>query len=272
MASNANIKSPQSGRRKIMYNNSIESRILVYEKNGQSLKPIKIYYDSNGRKWIESRPGTKFVIEIKNNDFNTYLAVVSVDGLNVLDASKAELKPNNGYVLYGKNSMKINGWRTSLEDVREFVFTANKNDSYAHKLGADESNTGVIGLAFFREKQKAWYSSTATTWPPISPSWTYTSTVLTNSQNSYFDCSASMGTLRSCSVSEPVTKSFSMSTAQGSSVSDKVIEIDKEFEEIVSATDTIYYDSRENLIAKGILKEEEKLPEPFANTKFCPSL
>lgn len=254
-----------------MYNNSIESRILVYEKNGQSLKPIKIYYDSNGRKWIESRPGTKFVIEIKNNDFNTYLAVVSVDGLNVINASKAELKPNNGYILYGKSSMKINGWRTSIENVREFVFTANKNDSYAHKLGTDESNTGVIGIALFKEKQKILYFSTTITWPPANPSLTYTPTISTDSQNSYFNYSTSTQT--TYNISEPTIKNFSMSTTQGSSISDKVVEINKEFEETVYATDIIYYDNRENLIARGILKEnEEKLPEPFANNRFCPNL
>lgn len=235
---------------------SIESRILVYEKTGNSLKPIKIYMDSNGRKWIESRAGTKFVIEIKNNDYNTYLAIVSVDGLNVLDASKAELKPHNGYILYGKNSMKINGWRTSLNDIREFVFTADKNESYTHKLGADEFNTGVIGLAFFKEKQFAWYgySSTATVWPPTNPS--------TNIRSmSTFNCSAT------------IELNSAMSTAQGNSIQDKVVEVVKEFEETVSFIDTIYYDSKENLISRGIIREEiEKLPEPFANTKFCPSL
>lgn len=252
-------------------NSSIESRILVYEKSGNSLKPIKIYMDSAGRKWIESRPGTKFVIEIKNNDYNTYLAVVSVDGLNVLDASKAELKPHNGYVLYAKNSMKINGWRTSLSDVREFVFTADKTESYTHKLGADESNTGVIGLAFFKEKPNVWcgYSSTATTWPPINP-WTSTtirSMSYSDSSSAVFNCSAS---IPSHSNSAPLT---TMSTAQGDSVQDKVVEVEKEFEEIASFVDTIYYDSKENLVSRGIIREEvEKLPQPFANTGFCPSL
>jgi len=234
---------------------NIESRILIYEKNGNNLKPIKIYFDSSGRKWIESHEGTKFVIEIKNNDYNTYLAIVSVDGLNVLDASKAELKPNNGYVLYSKKSMKINGWRTSLDDVREFVFTSDKNESYAHKLGANESNTGVIGLAFFKEI----VVPTITMWPP-------------NNWNSTSYTVASASTVVPTNLSANL-RSMSMSTAQGSLVEDKVTEVEKQFENTVSFIDTIYYDNRENLIAKGIIKEEtEKLPEPFANSRFCPSL
>ena len=250
-------------------NNSIENRILVYEKDGSSLKPIKIYYDNQGKKWIESRNNTKFVIEIKNNDYETYLSVISVDGLNVINANRAELKPKDGYVLYGKTSMKITGWRTSLNNTREFIFTNDKNDSYSHKLGADETNTGVIGLAFFKEKK---YLNSTSIWPPLFNSssgnyFTSTSSALTSSTTS-----ASYTTNCSYSSDSSVNvRSLSMSTKQGDSVEDKACEVDKSFEDKVFATDVIYYDSRENLIAKGIIKEStDELPEPFLTTGFCP--
>ncbi len=275
-----------------MNSSAIESRILVYEKSGNSLKPIKIYRDDQGRKWIESRPGTKFVIEVKNNDYNTYLAVVSVDGLNVINAEKAEMKPHNGYVLNSHQNIKINGWRTGLDAVREFVFTADKKQSYAHKLGAEEQNTGVIGLAFFKEKPKVTWcgysSSSTTTWPPAWPtqySWTssaapiYKDSVSSNDDFAYsvhnMNVSTNSATLRSHNVkSAPlVSNSFNMSTAQGKTVSDRVQEVEKEFEEAVSYADIIYYDSRKNLIANGILNEfEDKMPQPFSVDGFCPSL
>ena len=42
-----------------------------------------------------------------------------------------------------------------------------------------------------------------------------------------------------------------------------------EFEDAPCYDFVIYYDSRENLIANGIMKPEKKLPEPFENTGYC---
>ena len=50
----------------------VENRVLVYEKDGQTLKPIKIYYDAQGRRWVEARNNAKFVIEVRNNYYDTY--------------------------------------------------------------------------------------------------------------------------------------------------------------------------------------------------------
>lgn len=271
-----------------------ESRILIYEKDGKTLKPIKIYYDDNGRKWIEARPDTKFVIEIKNNSGNNALAVVSVDGLNVIDGKRAELKNERGYIVNRYSSSKISGWRTSLEEVREFVFTSDKEESFSHKLGADESNTGVIGIAVFKEKTPSWYytyTSTSQPWtiPIVTyPTWTVNgtgnsgttyalNTTLTNTCTTY-STSTFGPTYTSCSTAttdgllNEDTDSLSMSTKQGDVVLDEVQEISMEFDEMASWTDIIYYDSYENLVKKGIIKKGNKLPEPFANNGFCPSL
>lgn len=263
--------------------NAIESRILIYAKDGSSLKPIKIYRDSEGRKWVESRNGTKFVIEVKNNTYDTYLAVISVDGLNVINAKRAELKAESGYIINPYAPVKVNGWRTSLDSIREFVFTNKKDKSFSHKLGADESNTGVIGVALFKKKViNFWPASIYST---LSSSVKYNST--SDNEPEYFNCSCSVDNITTSSAynassippaSNTILRSAvtNMATAQGDSKLDKVSEVTMEFESAVSITDTIYYDSRENLISKGIIKEEKssnnKLPQPFNNSGFCPDL
>ncbi len=57
--------------------------------------------------------------------------------------------------------------------------------------------------------------------------------------------------------------SFTMATKQGQSIEDNVVKVHKEFEEQPLYIETIYYDSRENLIAKGIIREEQGMPKPF---------
>ena len=247
--------------------NDLTARILIYEKNGSNLRPIRIYTDDSGKKWVEARNGTKFVIEVKNNSYQKILSVISVDGLSILTGERAVLQPKNGYVVNPYSNIKLNGWRTSLDKVREFVFTANKKETYSHKLGADESNIGVIGFAFYKEKIKpiTSISSYDSTWTiPSFNNCTYAGTVTNTSSapTSYL--------VRSCY--EAPTKEFSMGTKQGKAVVDKASIVEIDFEDAPFIIDSIYYDSRENLIAKGIIKEEQGLPQPFEGSGFCPNL
>lgn len=250
-------------------NDLLQTRILIYSKDGINLKPIKIYKDENGKNWVEAKNNTKFVIEVKNNLYRNILAVVSVDGLSVISGKQASLEHKNGYVISPYSNLKIKGWRTSLENVREFVFTSNKKQSYSHKLGADESNIGVIGVAVFGEKYESTFYPSY--WPSI--------TTLTNTfDNSKYN-SAPYITITNC-TSQNTTEvkdaialtSFTMATKQGQSIEDNAVKVHKEFEEQPLYIETIYYDSRENLIAKGIIREEQGMPKPFIESEFCPSL
>ena len=246
----------------------LSARILIYERDGRSLRPIKIYTDESGKRWVEARNGTKFVIEVKNDSWNNILSVVSVDGLSVITGKRAKLEPKDGYIVSPYSSTKITGWRTSLENVREFVFTDNKKESYSHKLGADESNIGVIGFAFYKQKVIYNYTTSYTTdtlkWtiPPYTTSTSgtvkYSSPVVeVNSLGRGIECFSS-------------AVDFSMGTKQGEKIEDSAVKVDMDFEGLPFVTDMIYYDSRENLIARGIIKEEKLgLPQPFENSGFC---
>lgn len=242
--------------------NNFDARILIYDKDGK-LKPIQIYKDGNGRKWVEAHDGTRFVIEVNSKyGFNDSLAVVSVDGLNVINGERAIYEAKNGYVLSPRESLKIKGWRTGMNSIREFVFTIDKNKSYSHKLGADESNIGVIGFIVFNEYVNYTYGASYTT--------TYSSSPM------YYGSTLTSGAVlrgvadNSVSVNNCTLDTMSMATAQGDRVEDKAIKSSKTFLDSAEWEDAIYYDSRENLIKRGIINTS--LPKPFEATGFCPDL
>ena len=136
------------------------TRILV---NG---KPVKIFTDPQGQSWVEAREGSIYEVEVKNNSYNRVLCVASIDGINVISGEEADLQPKDGYIINPYSSLKIKGWRISDDKVKEFLFTFNKDKSYAVKLGAGKANLGVIGIAIFDEYKiiptSYTYSSTGT--------------------------------------------------------------------------------------------------------------
>jgi hypothetical protein len=106
-----------------------------------------------GRRYIVGEPGREFGLRLRNRGNERVLAVTSVDGLNVLDGGLAAVG-GRGYVLEPWQTVVIDGWRKSLDDVAAFYFTALR-DSYAGRTGRP-ANVGVIGVAVFHERPRAW--------------------------------------------------------------------------------------------------------------------
>ncbi|KFN50245.1 hypothetical protein [Arenimonas composti] len=106
----------------------------------------------DGRHWIEGRPGHRYAIVLQNLTGERVLAVVSVDGVNVISGETAG-SAQSGYVLEPWQRLEVRGWRKNLGEVAEFHFTA-LPDSYAARTGRP-GNVGVIGVAAFREKRPA---------------------------------------------------------------------------------------------------------------------
>ena len=113
-------------------------------------------YKHNGKTYIESKIGSEYVIEVKNNNYNRVLSVISVDGLNVVTGKNQTIDKSPGYVLTGYNSTKIDGFRVSNESVAKFKFDyKNRHKSYAEsKQNKAEKNVGIIALRIFNEKIK----------------------------------------------------------------------------------------------------------------------
>ena len=106
-------------------------------------------YPHQGRTWIEGRDNSSFVVEVTNHGHLRARAVVSVDGVSVLDGKPASFD-GQGYVVNPGQTISIPGWATSASSAAEFFFTR-KSEGYAEQTGQG-GNAGVIGAAFFEER------------------------------------------------------------------------------------------------------------------------
>jgi hypothetical protein len=94
------------------------------------------------------RVGAEYEIRVWNDGPRRVVAVVSVDGLSVINGQPAsEAQP--GYIVAPHSHILIPGWRHSLNTVAAFRFVE-RGKSYAGLVGRPE-NIGVIGLVAFEE-------------------------------------------------------------------------------------------------------------------------
>ncbi len=107
-------------------------------------------YGHRGRTWVPGVPGHRYGVRLTNTSGERVLVVLSVDGVNAVTGETAN-PSQAGYVLAPWQSTEVAGWRKSLEDVAQFVFT-DLPDSYAARTGRPD-HVGVIGIAVFRESQ-----------------------------------------------------------------------------------------------------------------------
>jgi hypothetical protein len=103
-----------------------------------------------GHTWIAGEPGHEYSVRVRNCTGVRVLAVISVDGVNVITGQTAS-PAQSGYVIEPGEYVTVEGWRKSLDRTAAFVFT-DPSDSYAARTGRPD-DLGVIGVALFRERQ-----------------------------------------------------------------------------------------------------------------------
>jgi hypothetical protein len=128
-----------------MLHNNFELRVLVKGR------PIT-EYAHNGQNFVEGRDSSNFEIEFANRSALRVEAVISVDGLSVIDG-KAAGPQSSGYVVDPFGTLRIPGWKLTDEAVAAFVF-AGKKASYATQSTGSERNNGVIGALVFAERRQ----------------------------------------------------------------------------------------------------------------------
>ena len=107
-----------------------------------------------GDVWVAGTPGHRYAVRLTNTSSERVLVVLSVDGVNAVTGETAHPE-QAGYVLAPWQSTEISGWRKSMHDVAQFVFT-DLPDSYAARTGRPD-NVGVVGIAVFREARPVAY-------------------------------------------------------------------------------------------------------------------
>jgi hypothetical protein len=95
------------------------------------------------------RLGVEYEIRVWNHGPRRIVAIVSVDGLSVINGQLASER-HAGYIVAPRSSIVIPGWRRDKNTVAAFSFEE-RDRSHAGKVGHPE-NIGVIGLVAFEEQ------------------------------------------------------------------------------------------------------------------------
>ncbi len=120
--------------------------VTVTDRSTGATLPVHYH---RGEYWVAGTPGAKYAIDVRNATGRRVLAVTSVDGVNVVTGDTASVQ-QSGYVFAAWQRYGITGWRKSNNDVAAFEFTASPN-SYAERTGRPR-DVGVIGVALFLER------------------------------------------------------------------------------------------------------------------------
>lgn len=119
----------------------------VQVESGGTALPV---YTHRGKSYVEGYFGAPYGIRISNHTGSRVEAVVTVDGRDVITGKVGDYRSGRGYVIDPYDSVLVDGFRTTWDNVAAFTFT-DVGDSYAARMG-DASNVGVIGVAVFKER------------------------------------------------------------------------------------------------------------------------
>jgi hypothetical protein len=229
-------------------------------------RDLPVYWHE-GRAYVVGKPGNEYQINVRNRSGEDLMAIMSVDGVNVISGKTASLTQGGGYVLSSWENTSIRGWRKSMEEIASFYFTS-LGDSYAARTGRPD-NVGVIGVALYQRKRVEP--------PPMvqTPLWIPAPREEKSSADSA-ERSKQLGS-SSGAVAEnraPAARpSAPLGTGHGRLEESRTqyVQFERATTEPVE-TIAIYYDSYRNLVAQGVIPTygyTPRTPNPFP-TGFVP--
>ncbi len=113
-------------------------------------RPLQMYWHE-GQAYVVGKPGNEYEIVVRNRAGDDLLAVVAVDGVNVVNGKTAGYH-QRGYIVPVQDRTRIRGWRKSPDETAAFYFTS-IGDSYAGRTGRPD-DVGVIGVALFERARR----------------------------------------------------------------------------------------------------------------------
>ena len=116
-------------------------------------RPASLYPapDGSGRYYVEACRGGRYSVTLANRTGERVGIVLSVDGLNAISGER-DLGLGRMYVLDPWQRTSVQGWRTSLSEVRQFTFV-DERASYAARSGKANEKMGWIEVAVYRERR-----------------------------------------------------------------------------------------------------------------------
>lgn len=220
--------------------------VEILDRRSGRVLPV---YWHDGERHVAGEPGHEYEIRLRNRHGGRILAVTSVDGVNVITGKTASPR-QSGYVLDPWGLVEIDGWRKSMDEVAAFYFTR-LPDSYAARTGRPE-NVGVIGVALFHERAYVM---------PVEDPQAYAAPPAPTAGAAVESEAARQ--------SDSAREESRLGTGHGRRLDSGAIythfeRASEEPDEIIR----IYYDSRKNLVARGIIpppwyRVAERQPDPF---------
>jgi hypothetical protein len=207
-------------------------------------RELPLLRSADGRDWVAGEPGREYTLRLRNLSGERVLAVVSVDGVNVVTGATASTG-QSGYVLEPWQEATIDGWRKSLDRVAAFYF-APLPESYAARTGRPD-DVGVIGVAVFRERPPAPVAMAPAA--PAAAERGRRESAADAAANAKSGAGAPLGTGHGRRID---SRTEWTAFERASDVPDSVV--------------SIRYDSRRNLVALGVLPEPARPwrePRPF---------
>ena len=252
--------------------------VTVIDRSTGETLPVHFY---KGEYWVAGKPGAKYSVSVANASGGRVLAVLSVDGVNVLNGQTASVD-QSGYVFNGYQRYEVTGWRKSNQEVAAFEFVASPA-SYAARTGRP-ANVGVIGVALFNERA---YQPPVTVTPPYTP---YRYGPLGSAKSE----TAREGVADTAAAAPPAPAQSAPSAAAANSASGEMAKRadarpemreklgtghgEREWSQVShtnferaqsspNETIRIRYDSFENLVSMGVIREPnrpwQRTPNPF---------
>lgn len=217
--------------------------VNVYDRTEK--RPLRVYWH-DGRAYVAGRPGNEYQVTVRSREGGDLLAVMSVDGINVISGETAHTQ-QSGYVLGPRGDLEVKGWRKSLARTAAFYFTA-LPDSYAARTGRPD-DVGVIGVALFRRKVQP--PQPVGGIPPADP--------LARPEAPAARRGAGPG-----AAADAERSAETLGTGHGRSEASHAHWVEFERASAQPAeTIVIRYDSHANLVAMGVIPERGRPPRPF---------
>jgi len=208
---------------------------VIDRTTGQTLETWR----HRGRLYVAGTPGNRYAVSLRNRSDGRVLTVISVDGVNAISGETANAS-QSGYVLAPGQAAEIAGWRKNMDEVAAFYFTR-ISDSYAARSERPQ-NVGVIGVAVFNEYVPP---------PPASAQIGAQEKAEASADNAARAAPAAEAKLGTGHGERIAARAGTTEFRRLSAQPNEVI--------------TIYYDSRANLVARGIIPGAPRYghPNPF---------
>ena len=218
-------------------------------------RELPVYWHE-GRAYVVGRPGNEYQLGVRNRRGEDVLAVVSVDGVNVVSGETAATR-QSGYVVGPWQRTDIRGWRKNLGEIASFYFTS-LGDSYAARTGRPD-NVGVIGVALYQRKR-------VMPPPPVSVAPAQEPFAEEMRREKSEDANAKRDRQQSYEGAAARAPSAPLGTGHGRREESAAQWVAFErASDTPTETITIYYDSYRNLVARGVLVAPvaPRHPNPF---------